>query len=212
MEREQAMPSGDSEDESAREISLEQQLAKGSSANERIVPSCSLSLRASRRTVLRALGAAALLNVGEALALSLGTAGCATHPSTPDSGKGISRAATPTPGADSPGDVGAGGPSSIIGNTRQMPLNSATPFDAIADNGPGVLIHLPSGLFVAYDAVCTHEGCTVAYNARSQHLECPCHGSIFDPANAGQVVGGPARQPLAAIKITIDKSTGVITQ
>ena len=101
---------------------------------------------------------------------------------------------------------------SIIGNTKQIPLNSATTFNVAANNDPGVLVHLPDDSFVAYDAVCTHAGCTVAYNAKSKHLECPCHGSVFDPAKTGSVLAGPAKQPLGNIKITVDKGTGAITQ
>jgi arsenite oxidase small subunit len=66
---------------------------------------------------------------------------------------------------------------------------------------PAVLVHLPSGDFVAYSAICTHQGCTVAY--RNGQLACPCHGSVFDPANNGQVVTPPAQQPLPEIPVEV---------
>ncbi len=66
---------------------------------------------------------------------------------------------------------------------------------------PAVLVHLPSGDFVAYSASCTHQGCTVAY--RNGQLACPCHGSVFDPANNGQVVMPPAERPLPEIPVEV---------
>ena len=64
-----------------------------------------------------------------------------------------------------------------------------------------MLVHLKSGNFVAYSAVCTHEGCVVSYS--NGQLACPCHGSIFDPANNARVVNGPARLPLPKIPIEV---------
>ena len=66
---------------------------------------------------------------------------------------------------------------------------------------PAVLVRLRSGTFVAYSAVCTHEGCTVAY--RNRQLACPCHGSVFDPANNARVVNGPAQRPLPKIPVEV---------
>jgi Rieske Fe-S protein len=64
-----------------------------------------------------------------------------------------------------------------------------------------VLVHLESGDFVAYSAVCTHQQCTVAY--RDAQLVCPCHGSVFDPANGAAVVNGPAQTPLPEIPVEV---------
>jgi len=64
-----------------------------------------------------------------------------------------------------------------------------------------VLVHLESGDFVAYSAVCTHQACTVAY--QKGQLACPCHGSVFDPANGAEVVNGPAQRPLEEIPVKV---------
>jgi Rieske Fe-S protein len=70
------------------------------------------------------------------------------------------------------------------------------------DSGqPAVLVHLDSGDFVAYSAVCTHQGCTVAY--KNGQLACPCHGSVFDPANGAAVVTGPAQRPLPELSVRV---------
>jgi len=75
---------------------------------------------------------------------------------------------------------------------------------------PGVIVKLPDGTFVAYDAVCTHQGCTVAWDAVDSVLLCPCHGAAFDAANQAAVLAGPARQPLAPLPIVVDAATGTI--
>jgi thiosulfate dehydrogenase [quinone] large subunit len=160
----------------------------------------SLSMLTSRRTILRIFGAAGVLAVGELLALTLRSASGATS------------APSGNPGTTSGTGIGGTGTgANVIGSTKTIPLNSAATFTVTGSGDPGVLVHLPDDKFVAFDAVCPHASCTVAYNAGSKHLECPCHGSVFDPANNAKVLGGPARSPLAGIKITID-SSGSITQ
>jgi Rieske Fe-S protein len=64
-----------------------------------------------------------------------------------------------------------------------------------------VLVHLDSGDFVAYSAVCTHQQCTVAF--QGGELACPCHGSMFDPANGAEVTAGPANSPLPEIPVEV---------
>jgi Rieske Fe-S protein len=86
-----------------------------------------------------------------------------------------------------------------IAQTSEVAPGSAVKF---RDSGsPAVLVHLESGDFVAYSAVCTHQQCTVAY--RNGQLACPCHGSVFDPANGAQVVTGPAPRPLPEIPVEV---------
>jgi cytochrome b6-f complex iron-sulfur subunit len=86
-----------------------------------------------------------------------------------------------------------------IAQTSEVAPGSALKF---RDSGsPAVLVHLDSGDFVAYSAICTHQGCTVAYN--NGQLACPCHGSVFDPANGAQVVAGPAQRPLPEIPVEV---------
>jgi cytochrome b6-f complex iron-sulfur subunit len=69
------------------------------------------------------------------------------------------------------------------------------------EGSPAVLVHLDSGDFVAYSAICTHQGCTVAY--KNGQLACPCHGSVFDPADGAAVIAGPAPKPLAEIPVKV---------
>jgi len=100
-------------------------------------------------------------------------------------------------GRDSGGDAKAGG--AAIASESEVAPGSAFTFK---DSGnPAVLVHLKSGDFVAYSAVCTHQGCTVAY--KGGNLACPCHGSVFDPAKGAEVVAGPAPTPLPEIPVKI---------
>jgi thiosulfate dehydrogenase [quinone] large subunit len=119
-----------------------------------------------------------------------------------------------------PGSSGAttgSGSSSTTGGTAtiaevsQVSTNSAASFTVPASGDPGVLVRLSSGNFVAFDAVCTHAGCTVQYDPSSQMLLCPCHGAAFDPAHGAAVVQGPAPTPLISVPVKVDQATGAIT-
>jgi Rieske Fe-S protein len=61
--------------------------------------------------------------------------------------------------------------------------------------------HAADGV-MAFSAVCTHAGCSVTgWMAKEQLLLCPCHGSEYDPKQAGKCVFGPAPRPLAALPL-----------
>jgi Rieske Fe-S protein len=95
------------------------------------------------------------------------------------------------------GEAHSGG--AAIARESEVAPGSAVEFK---DGGQdAVLVHLESGDFAAYSAVCTHQGCTVAY--QKGQLACPCHGSVFDPANGAEVVTGPAQSPLPEIPIEV---------
>ena len=53
---------------------------------------------------------------------------------------------------------------------------------------------------MAFDAVCPHQGCTVAYAPSAKLIACPCHGSEFDP-KTGAVLRGPAATGLTSIRV-----------
>jgi Rieske Fe-S protein len=107
-----------------------------------------------------------------------------------------------TQSTNSSDGVGDGEP---IAKVDEVPLNSSKKFTKSGSKHPYVLVHLKDGRFVAYSAVCTHEGCWVDYQPETQMLACPCHGSVFDPAKKGAVVKGPAIVPLpnnVGLKVT----------
>ena len=85
-----------------------------------------------------------------------------------------------------------------VGGTYEMSLD-----------GRRVLVSQPTaGSVVAFDARCTHQGCTV--RATEQGLVCPCHGSMFDPAT-GAAVHGPASRPLAPVGVAVRGPDVVLT-
>ena len=86
-----------------------------------------------------------------------------------------------------------------IARTSEVPPGSALKFKDAGQ--PAVLVHLQSGDFAAYSAVCTHQQCTVAYS--KGQLACPCHGSVFDAENGAEVVNGPAQLPLPEIPVEV---------
>ncbi|MDR3612278.1 MAG: ubiquinol-cytochrome c reductase iron-sulfur subunit [Candidatus Obscuribacterales bacterium] len=73
---------------------------------------------------------------------------------------------------------------------------------------PGFIVKLPTGDVVAYSRICPHLGCifnfvkdptecSKGYNFKPAGpvFACPCHLSVYDIAQAGKVVSGPAPRP-----------------
>lgn len=132
-----------------------------------------------------------------------------THPAAPATTGSLTGG---TGAATGGGGTGATpGASNEIALIKDVPVNSAAQFTIPSTGDPGVLVHLNSGNFVAFDATCTHAGCPVNYDPSSQMLFCPCHGAAFDPAKNAEVVQGPAPTPLTPVSVKVDQSTGEIT-
>ncbi len=116
-------------------------------------------------------------------------------------------ATAPTAGAQPTSPAGNAAPAPAgkrVGNTSQIGLNSALATTDPKSGDPAVVVHTVGNKFVAYDAVCTHAGCTVQYDPSYKLLVCPCHGGAFDPAQGANVVAGPPPSPLTSLPITID--------
>jgi Rieske Fe-S protein len=56
------------------------------------------------------------------------------------------------------------------------------------------LVRSAKGSVTALEATCRHMGCPVAWTAKDDRFECPCHGSEY--AISGKVVHGPATKNL----------------
>src|SRR3954466_10856578 len=73
-----------------------------------------------------------------------------------------------------------------------------------------IVVSQPSqGKVVAFSAVCTHQGCTVA--PEGKEFDCPCHGSRFDAAT-GDVLNGPARDPLPKLSAKVSGDSVTVTE
>lgn len=144
--------------------------------------------RVSRRKVLVA-------GTGTALGVGL-LAACGDDPeASPTAG---STSTTPTESASASSSAGGGG--KALAKVSEIPVGGAV---AAEDSGgnPIIVSQPTDGEVVAFSAICTHKGCTVAPEATI--LKCPCHGSTYDLAT-GENTGGPAPKPLTEIAVEVD--------
>jgi thiosulfate dehydrogenase [quinone] large subunit len=111
---------------------------------------------------------------------------------------------TPTTAAPtgSTATTGAAPAGHKLGPASDVPVGGSATFTDPASGDPGLVIQSTAGSYVAFDAVCPHAGCTVAYAKAAQIIACPCHGSEFDP-RTGAVVQGPASRGLTAIRVAL---------
>jgi thiosulfate dehydrogenase (quinone) large subunit len=143
--------------------------------------------------------------------------GPGTPPGSPNpSGPGTGSPAPSGPAGPTatPAAGGSGLPVATIADVQRAGAAAFTiPFDApspLPAGDPGVVVQLADGSFVAFDAICTHAGCTVEWDATDAVLLCPCHLAAFDPAHGAAVLQGPARRPLASLPIVVDQAAGEI--
>ena len=94
---------------------------------------------------------------------------------------------------------------------REGPLSAAALGEdegVVARSNLGKVLVIRRGeRLIALQATCTHLGCTVAWNSSTQQVECPCHGARYDLL--GQVLRGPAREPLARLRVTAGAGGGI---
>jgi len=148
----------------------------------------------SRRGFVLATG-----TVGAALLAACGSSG----------GNGAANNGQPNSGSGHSGHSGsgnAGSPGSTVIALSDVPVEGAA--SAESPNGDPLIVAQPTkGQVVAFSAVCTHMGCTVA--PEGKQLACPCHGSVFD-AFTGKNVRGPAPRPLDKVSVRLNGSEVVL--
>ncbi|MFG6158165.1 arsenate reductase (azurin) small subunit [Halomonas sp. 1390] len=110
-------------------------------------------------------------------------------------------------------------PRDVIAKLGDLKINEPLSFNYPDDRSPCVVIRKgrevkggvgPERDVVAYSTQCTHMGCPVSYDQASETFKCPCHYSIFDPDNAGQMVIGQATENLPRIILAYDEAEDVI--
>ena len=65
---------------------------------------------------------------------------------------------------------------------------------------PCLLVLTPGGEVRAFNAICTHVGCTVEFRPAESDIFCNCHNGVYDLN--GQNVSGPPPRPLQEYKVT----------
>lgn len=151
-----------------------------------------------RRTML---GGAAVAAAGAALTACGGGAAPApaAAPSAPAKATAIGNV-PPATAADAASEDAAGALNGI-GSAADIPVGGGK----VVESAKVVVTQPVAGTFKAFSAVCTHQGCLVSKVVDSA-ISCPCHGSLFS-AFDGTVKQGPATQPLAEQKLTVDNGT-----
>ncbi|MDT0318074.1 QcrA and Rieske domain-containing protein [Streptomyces millisiae] len=150
----------------------------------------------SRRTVLAATAASA-----GALAL----AACGSDDDSSSGSPSPSQAADGGAGSEAGGDEASAGSGSgsaggtAIADVADVPVGEAVP--VTADGQEAMLFRADETTVACFSAICTHAGCSV--QPEGVELRCPCHQSVFDAAT-GEVLGGPAPEPLPAIGVRIE--------
>ena len=166
-----------------------------------------VSVERRRFLQLVGLGAATLLVAGPAFVM--GRIAAATGPTAASNTFPVT-STTPVP-SSAPTQSSTAQPGTLLAKGSDLAAaGSVTAVDPVTGD-PVLVIKLSRSSVVAYDAVCTHAGCTVEYDPPSATMICPCHGAQFDPAHQARVMAGPTNQPLAAIPIRVDPQTGDVT-
>lgn len=78
-----------------------------------------------------------------------------------------------------------------------------------AYKGDIIIIRSTDTVYIALSKLCTHSSCVVTYNASTQEIPCPCHGSKF--TKEGAVVNGPATSPLKKYDVKLSGNTLTIS-
>lgn len=71
-----------------------------------------------------------------------------------------------------------------------------------------LIIRLPRE-YKAYSAICTHLGCIVDWDGKTQKIICPCHAGIFD--TNGSVVAGPPPRSLPSYPVKVINGRLMVT-
>lgn len=96
-----------------------------------------------------------------------------------------------------------------LDKAADLPVNTAMMFKFGAK--PGMLIHHADGSWSAFNAVCTHLGCTVKYEPEQSRIFCACHGGSYDP-NTGANVAGPPPKPLTKYNVEVKDASVIISR
>ena len=100
-------------------------------------------------------------------------------------------------------DAGSGDGFVAMGSVADLDAQGSLSNDRVQGNRVAV-IRDPnnSGALIAVNTVCTHAGCTVAWESDQGLFLCPCHGGSYNPD--GTVSGGQPPKPLGIFEAKVD--------
>jgi len=94
-------------------------------------------------------------------------------------------------------------------------------FELEGEPTPGIVIKLPGERWYASSLICPHAKCAIRYfsdvtvardtfdaPAKNPVLGCPCHFSVFDVADGGKVISGPAPSP--PLQLSVEARDGKV--
>lgn len=90
------------------------------------------------------------------------------------------------------------------GTISQLESNAGQILDKEFTSGPVLIVRNPadSNTLVAVNPTCTHQNCTVGWQAEQKAFVCPCHGSTY--GIDGKVSNGPATKPLSTYEVKVE--------
>lgn len=88
-----------------------------------------------------------------------------------------------------------------VGRTEDVPEGEMRQFQV---GGEDIAVANVDGEFHAFGDVCTHAQCSLADgDLDGTTVTCACHGSEFD-VTSGDVLGGPAAEPVQSYEVSIE--------
>ncbi|MGH9097768.1 MAG: Rieske 2Fe-2S domain-containing protein, partial [Acidimicrobiales bacterium] len=186
-------------------------LSRATPAGQTSGPSMSRRQLVSKGAAAGVVAAIAILGAGVTALLGRLIGGSDSSPTATAFGSGSTTPTTSPPSTTAPDSTSTSTstipatsipPGQKLGSASVVPVGGSATFNDPSTGDPGLVIQGTSGHFVAFDAVCPHAGCTVAYQRGAKIIACPCHGSEFN-AQTGAVETGPASSSLRVIPVQL---------
>jgi len=103
---------------------------------------------------------------------------------------------------------------SISGNTIQIDLTKQSGLSTVGGwllivDAQTLVVNV-GGVYRAMTSVCTHSACDRNWTFTNSKFTCTCHGSEFD--TSGNVLQGPANQPLRSFATSLTGSSLTVTK
>jgi nitrite reductase/ring-hydroxylating ferredoxin subunit len=88
-----------------------------------------------------------------------------------------------------------------LGRAEEIQEGGMRAFDV---KGTTIAVANVAGVFHAFEDTCTHRQCSLAEGElEGSTVVCPCHGSEFD-VESGEVLRGPAREPVESYEVRVE--------